>query len=136
MKPFATHILSNLYGGLTYYQGLLYTQNSLLQHKQDSSYSFTPSRKIFPQSFLWDDGFHQNVAVHYHPLMVFEIWINWVNKIDIFGWVGREQIRGSEISSMISQEKYVYQDWFEMNPPTLMMPLLSMIELSRSNAKL
>jgi hypothetical protein len=58
MKPFVTHIISNLYGGITYYFGRLYTQNSLLLHKQDYSYTFTPSRLIFPRSFLWDDGFH------------------------------------------------------------------------------
>jgi mannosyl-oligosaccharide glucosidase len=133
MIPFVTHVLSNLYGGLTYYYGRLYTQNSLLLHKQDSSYSFTPSRLIFPRSFLWDDGFHSNVIVNYNSQIVFDVWLNWINKIDIFGWIGREQIRGAEISSMMPDEKFVYQDWFEMNPPTLMLPLLSMMKLSKSD---
>jgi hypothetical protein len=56
-----------------------------------------------------------------------------MNKIDIFGWVGREQIRGSEISSMMPDEKFVYQDWFEMNPPTLMLPLLSLLEQAKTS---
>lgn len=88
-QEFVKHVISNLYGGMTFYYGRLYTQNSLTVHKQDYSYSFTPSRLIFPRSFLWDDGFHQSVIANYDPFIVLDVLSNWMNKIDIFGWIGR-----------------------------------------------
>ena len=53
---------------------------------------------------------------------------NWMRKIDLLGWIGREQIRGFEMSSLMPELKFVYQDIFEMNPPTLILPILSLIE--------
>lgn len=79
----------NLYGGMTYYSGKLYTQNSLISHNHDYSYTFTPSRLIFPRSFLWDDGFHMLVGIKYRPDIMIKIINNWMRKIDIFGWMGR-----------------------------------------------
>jgi mannosyl-oligosaccharide glucosidase len=93
----------------------------------DYSYTFTPSRLIFPRGFLWDDGFHLSVALHSNPNKVINIIHNWLRKVDIFGWIGREQIRGFEISSMMPEVKFVYQDIFEMNPPTLILPILTLI---------
>lgn len=118
---------------MTFYYGRLYTQNSLTVHRQDYSYTFTPSRLIFPRSFLWDDGFHQSVIVNYNPNIVLDVLTNWMNKIDIFGWIGREQIRGGEISNMMPDSRFVFQDWFEMNPPTLMMSIISLIKKSESD---
>lgn len=46
----------------------------------------------------------------------------------MFGWIGREQIRGWEISSMMPEVKFIYQDTFEMNPPTLLLPLITLTE--------
>ena len=123
-----THCIYNLYGGVTFYFGRLYTQNSLLIHRQDFSYTFTPSRLIFPRSFLWDDGFHQMVVVKYNPKIVIQMLEGWVRKIDTFGWIGREQIRGYEMSAMMPDSTYIFQDWFEMNPPTLMLPILYLIQ--------
>jgi hypothetical protein len=77
---------------------------------------------------LWDDGFHLSVAVHHNPTKVISIIHNWLRKIDLFGWIGREQIRGFEVSSMMPEMKFVYQDIFEMNPPTLILPILTLIE--------
>ncbi len=93
-SDFLKHILYNLYGGIAFYQGVLFTQNSLIRHEFDFSYSFTPSRLIFPRGFLWDDGFHLSVAVHYNPSIAIQVIHNWLRKIDLFGWIGREQIRG------------------------------------------
>ena len=88
-QSFIKHVVSNLFGGITYYTGRLFTQNSLMLHRQDYCYSFTPNRLIFPRSFLWDDGFHQAVAINYKPKIVLDILMSWVNKIDNFGWIGR-----------------------------------------------
>ena len=81
-------------------------------HRQDYSYTFTPSRLIFPRSFLWDDGFHQSAMVHYDHKIVLDMLNNWMNKIDLFGWIGREQIRGGDITSMMPDPRFVFQDWF------------------------
>jgi mannosyl-oligosaccharide glucosidase len=126
-------MIFNLYGGQAFYYGILYTQNSLLNHELDYSYTFTPSRLIFPRGFLWDDGFHMSVAVHHNSKIVLNIIHNWFKKIDLFGWIGREQIRGYEMSSLMPEIKFVYQDIFEMNPPTLILPILSLIEKSKNN---
>ena len=107
---------------------MLYTQNSLLRHEIDYSYTFTPSRLIFPRGFLWDDGFHLSIVVNYNPTIAIHVIHNWMRKIDLLGWIGREQIRGFEMSSLMPELKFVYQDIFEMNPPTLILPILSLIE--------
>lgn len=33
--------------------------------------------------------------MHYERDIVIDVLQNWMNKVDIFGWIGREQIRGS-----------------------------------------
>lgn len=88
-SAFLNHILYNLYGGIAFYYGVLYTQNSLIRHEYDFSYSFTPSRLIFPRGFLWDDGFHVSIAVHYNPSIAIQVIYNWIRKIDLLGWIGR-----------------------------------------------
>ena len=68
------------------------------------------------------------VVVKYNPKIVIEMLEGWVRKIDTFGWIGREQIRGYEMSAMMPDSTYIFQDWFEMNPPTLMLPILYLIQ--------
>ncbi len=58
-----------------------------------------------------------------------EVLASWVSNIDLFGYISREQARGSEIIAMIPQE-FVTQDAFEGNPPTLMLPLLQLLHTS------
>jgi mannosyl-oligosaccharide glucosidase len=74
---------------MAFYQGVLYTQNSLIRHEFDSFHSFTPSRLIFPRGFLWDDGFHLSISVHYNPALTVNLLLNWIRKIDLMGWIGR-----------------------------------------------
>lgn len=38
-----------------------------MSHQHDYSFTFTPSRLIFPRSFLWDDGFHMTVMAKVKP---------------------------------------------------------------------
>jgi hypothetical protein len=37
---------------------------------------------------------------------------------------------------MMPDARFVFQDWFEMNPPTLMMSLIALIEKSHNNPSL
>lgn len=88
------HVLFNLLGGIAHYYGPLYAQNSLLKQEQTWTFSTTPSRLIFPRCFLWDDGFHLTILADKHPNKTIEFLGQWIAKIDLFGWIAREQIRG------------------------------------------
>lgn len=57
-----------------------------------------------------------------------QILHNWLKKADIFGWIGREQIRGLEMGSMMPDSRFVFQDVFELNPPTIVVPILKLLE--------
>jgi hypothetical protein len=37
---------------------------------------------------------------------------NWLKKVDIFGWIGREQIRGFEMGSLMPDSRFIFQDIF------------------------
>ena len=52
------------------------------------------------------------VLVKNHQDKVLTFIEQWLNKIDLFGWIAREQIRGYEISSMMPEIQFVYQDSF------------------------
>lgn len=52
------------------------------------------------------------MVVHYDANLVMDMLQNWMNKVDIFGWIGREQIRGGDITSMMPDSRFVFQDWF------------------------
>ena len=90
----------------------MYTQNSIISHQHDYSFGFTPSRLIFPRSFLWDDGFHMTVMANLKPELTMQVLHNWLKKVDIFGWIGREQIRGMEMGSLMPDSRFIYQDVF------------------------
>jgi mannosyl-oligosaccharide glucosidase len=67
----------------------LYTQHSLVTQDQTFTHSTTPSRLIFPRSFLWDDGFHMMVLVKNYKHLALRFLNQWMDKIDIFGWIAR-----------------------------------------------
>lgn len=93
-SKFLQHVESNLLSGIAWYYGPLYTQNSLATQEQTFTHSTTPSRLIFPRSFLWDDGFHFMVLVNNYKDKAIRFLDQWLAKIDVFGWIAREQIRG------------------------------------------
>lgn len=130
------HVLFNLLGGIAHYYGPLYAQNSLLKQEQTVTHSTTPSRLIFPRCFLWDDGFQLTVLADKHPDLSLRFLKQWFEKIDLFGWIAREQIRGYEVSAMMPDLTFVYQDSLEGNPPTLMLPLRYMIDKQPENEQL
>ena len=57
-----------------------------------------------------------------------EILDNWMLLVDENGYLAREQARGYEISSKIPHE-FQIQDGKEANPPTLLYPIIDLIEL-------
>lgn len=75
--------------GIAWYYGPLYTQNSLFTQAQTYTHSTTPSRLIFPRSFLWDDGFHMMVLVKNYKDKAIKFLGQWMDKIDVFGWIAR-----------------------------------------------
>jgi len=46
------------------------------------------------------------------PRVTMQVLHGWFRKIDLYGWIGREQIRGLEIGSMMPDSRFVYQDIF------------------------
>lgn len=86
----------------------------------------SPSRSFFPRGFLWDEGFHQSALMHWDPQLSLSILRSWLALVDENGWVAREQILGPEARSRVPPEFQVqFQNY--ANPPTLVLPLLSLI---------
>jgi hypothetical protein len=46
----------------------------------------------------------------------------------LFDWIDREQVRGYEVSAMMPDAAFIYQDSLEGNPPTLMLQIRYMTE--------
>jgi mannosyl-oligosaccharide glucosidase len=50
----------------------------------------SPSRKVFPRGFLWDDGFHLQVICKVNKKKCYKIADSWLESMDIFGYISRE----------------------------------------------
>ena len=50
--------------------------------------SFSPSRKRFPWGFLWDDGFHNEIAIRKDKELSFRVIKSWFSTM-IDGWIPR-----------------------------------------------
>lgn len=90
----------------------------------------SPSRLIFPRGFLWDDGFHNLIICHVNADLCQQIVRNWLEVMDIFGWIPREQIRGEQIREPVPK-KFQLQNIIEANPPTILLPVLYLIETQK-----
>lgn len=115
-------------GGILYCEGKIEEANGI-ESKGGSLSSFTgsPSRKLFPRGFLWDDGFHNILICKIDKEICKEILKSWLSGMDENGWIPREQVRGEEIKEMVPKE-FVSQDAFEANPPTYLMPILQILK--------
>ena len=58
IKEVTQYGISNLIGGITYYYGLLKSDNKDAVEEK-AVFSCTPSRLKFPRGFLWDEGIKQ-----------------------------------------------------------------------------
>ena len=126
--------ISNLLGGLTYYHGNLSTINTKIKHGEKGVFCSTPSREKFPRGFLWDEGFHLAILCKWDQFLCSLIVENWLDLMDIDGWIAREQIRNIENAQKV-EHIFVHQDFFEANPPTLIFGILTLISETENNLK-
>lgn len=96
--------------------------DTILPNEPKELLSFSPSRKRFPWGFLWDDGFHNEVAARVEPDTSLKIIKSWLDTM-IDGWIPREQDRGIERVELCNCERFLAKDDRDGNPPSLVLPL-------------
>lgn len=129
---FSKSLLSNLMGGIGFFQGtskvnsdanaektsLSSADGSVVEQGPYQLFSAVPSRPFFPRGFLWDEGFHLQVVIDWDMDLALEILSSWLNLMDENGWIAREQILGPEARSKVPPEfQTQYQHY--ANPPTM-----------------
>ena len=84
--------------GLSYEYGRLQIRDgsTVIDNEPKELLSFCPSGKRFPWGFLWDDGFHCEVAVRKDHNLVLKVIKSWLSTMLDNGWIPREQNRGAE----------------------------------------
>ncbi|GAB7364987.1 hypothetical protein MBLNU230_g5770t1 [Neophaeotheca triangularis] len=151
-------LFSNLIGGIGYFKGDQMVDRSYAeeydeegegfeqetaeargrhQEKLEGPYElFTsiPSRPFFPRGFLWDEGFHLLPIMDWDADLTMQILNYWFNLMDEDGWIGREQILGSEARSKVPPEFQVQYPHYA-NPPTLYMVVEGLIDKAETNTK-
>ena len=127
---FAQAALSNLLGGIGYFYGSSKVISRHLKEPTDywnsALYTAVPSRPFFPRGFLWDEGFHQLLISQWNADISKDIIGHWLDLINIEGWIPREQILGGEARTKVPAE-FVVQHNENANPPTLILPIKSML---------
>lgn len=128
-EHFGKILLSNLLGGVGYFQGRNRIYDVLDGQevwKYSKNYNVlttaTPSRPYFPRGFMWDEGFHQLLISRFDSSLGKDIFYHWFNLMNENGWIPREQILGTEAESRVPPE-FVIQYPDHANPPTLLFPL-------------
>jgi mannosyl-oligosaccharide glucosidase len=150
-EEFSKSLFSNLIGGIGYFHG-----DSRVERSYDAAYEednegfwedaaeargrnqaalegpselFTaiPSRPFFPRGFLWDEGFHLLPVIDWDTDLTLDIIKSWFQLMDEDGWIGREQILGSEARSKVPEEFQVQYPHYA-NPPTLFMVITSFLD--------
>ncbi|KAI3652561.1 hypothetical protein MP228_001986 [Amoeboaphelidium protococcarum] len=97
-------------------------------------YTTTPSRSFFPRGFLWDEGFHHLVIQPFDMRLTMDMLKSWLSLMNEDGWIAREQILGDEARSKVPAEFQVqYPDF--ANPPTLILPVISMIRRMKETSQ-
>ncbi|KAF3485754.1 hypothetical protein F2Q69_00054148 [Brassica cretica] len=130
--------IGNMLGGIGYFYGqskIKAPKSTQLQAKSEDEfllywpgelYTAVPSRPVFPRGFLWDEGFHQLLVWRWDFRITLEILGNWLDLMNIDGWIPREQILGDEALSKIPKQ-YVVQIPSNGNPPTLLLVIRDLI---------
>ncbi|CAH8253646.1 unnamed protein product [Arabidopsis lyrata] len=128
--------IGNMLGGIGYFYGQskIHVPKSTLAKSEDDFllywpaelYTAVPSRPVFPRGFLWDEGFHQLLIWRWDVHITLEIVGNWLDLMNIDGWIPREQILGAEALSKIPKQ-YVAQFPSNGNPPTLLLVIRDLI---------
>ncbi|KAG2320782.1 hypothetical protein Bca52824_013995 [Brassica carinata] len=130
--------IGNMLGGIGYFYGQSKIQAPTSTPQQAKSedkfllywpaelYTAVPSRPNFPRGFLWDEGFHQLLVWRWDFRITLEIVGNWLDLMNIDGWIPREQVLGDEALSKMPKE-YVVQIPSNGNPPTLLLVIHDLI---------
>eukprot|EP00158_Paraphelidium_tribonemae_P008608 Partr_v1_DN28627_c3_g1_i3_m49438 putative mannosyl-oligosaccharide glucosidase len=131
---FARTTFSNLIGGLGMFQGDARISSRLPSSITNSTVlkllSFSPSRPFFPRGFLWDEGFHQLLAVPLYPSLSLHMINGWLDLMDSNGWIMREVILGDEARARVPAEfQLQFADY--ANPPSLIFPVLVFLKRYR-----
>ncbi|GAB7350307.1 hypothetical protein MBLNU459_g0941t1 [Dothideomycetes sp. NU459] len=148
---FSKSMFSNLIGGIGYFYGDEVVDRSYApeyeeenegfweesaeargrnQQKLEGPYelfSSIPSRPFFPRGFLWDEGFHLLPIIEWDVDVTMQIIKSWFNLMDEDGWIGREQILGSEARSKVPKEFQTQYPHYA-NPPTLFFVLHAFLD--------
>ena len=128
---FAQAALSNMVGGIGYFYGSSKVISRYFKEPTDywdsALYTAVPSRPFFPRGFLWDEGFHQLLISQWDTNISKDIIGHWLDLINIEGWIPREQILGDEARTKVPAD-FVVQHNENANPPTLILPIKSMVD--------
>jgi len=128
---FAQAALSNMVGGIGYFYGSSRVISRYFKEPTDywnsALYTAVPSRPFFPRGFLWDEGFHQLLISQWDESISKDIIGHWLDLINIEGWIPREQILGDEARTKVPSD-FVVQHNENANPPTLILPIKSMVD--------
>ena len=128
---FAQAGLSNMIGGIGYFYGSSKVISRFFKEPTDywksALYTAVPSRPFFPRGFLWDEGFHQLLISQWDTNISKDIIGHWLDLINIEGWIPREQILGDEARTKVPSD-FVVQHNENANPPTLILPIKSMVD--------
>ncbi|KAB2569227.1 putative mannosyl-oligosaccharide glucosidase, partial [Lasiodiplodia theobromae] len=144
-------LLSNLLGGIGYFDGDAVVDNSHAPEYYELDlgfwekaaeararatpqnmgpyelFSLVPSRPFFPRGFLWDEGFHLLLVLDWDADLAMEIVRSWLSLMDHDGWIAREQILGPEARSKVPPEFQV-QYPHHANPPTLFLVVAAFVD--------
>jgi len=120
--------LSNLLGGIQYSYGKIRVVQSGVNEPQNKElFTATPSRVGFPRGFLWDEGFHQSLICEWNTTLCITMMRTWLDSIQRNGWIPREQARGDELESNFIQKEFLYQSQEEANPPSMILPIIKLL---------
>lgn len=116
----------NLLGGVAYTHGPVYIKEKSGYSENNPLLSSTPSRTKFRIGYLWDEGFHNMLLSQWDADLSSEILNSWLDTVFTDGFLPREQSRGKEVESFI----FLPQSSRDVNPPTIMIPILYMSQLN------
>ncbi|KAI0240630.1 Mannosyl-oligosaccharide glucosidase [Lamellibrachia satsuma] len=130
-QSFAKTALSNMIGGIGYFYGTSLVQSQYtpdpVNYWPAPLYTAVPSRSFFPRGFLWDEGFHNLLIAKWDQRLSMDIIGHWLDLMNVEGWIPREQILGVEARAKVPKE-FVVQRNENANPPTLFLPLQSIVK--------
>lgn len=130
---FAKAALSNMLGSIGYFYGSSlvksrYITDEPVSYWKAPLFTAVPSRSFFPRGFLWDEGFHNLLLMKWDMRLSMDIIGHWLDLMNIEGWIPREQILGVEAHAKVP-EQFVVQHNENANPPTLFLPLQSIVKM-------